>query len=517
MKKVSAGLSITLQRFELSIFSEKKNAIDDCAIIAPPPGLFDASGDKIVNPELLKVTLEQLFSAVGKKPREVNLSLPAALLRLSEIPKLESSQMFLSLSSEAERYKQFEGTEAAIDYFIADNIPASQSTAMQVVLGGVRQDTLEIFIKTLRSMGIKAVNIDIEPLCSLRGMAASGVLDSLLDQIGDNSVWGIIFSDPGRVRFALWQGQELLELRETSMDTSAFNDPESNPFLVEDMLEEARRTTKNWQPAIWLHENLPYAVSNGMETGLGIPVRPSPKGTAITLSNPDLSLAGIGAALISIVAFPFCFNIPPNPSKQAEQNEESDSNTPELLIGTGGVLLVLALLATGLLFILNLLMFQPAVQEKQNQKTQMENQIAALEQEKIQLSTSGSLKQGLAYTAQRAKMRGQMYVNLVQALRRSIPSKLWIQDLSAGDTLSVHGKAISHQDILNFSKIFDMEPYVTQSSIQTIQEERLAGKALFDYLFNGTLDITSVDMPTEETVEADLEEIESDESAESDI
>src|SRR5690606_9420994 len=108
-----------------------------------------------------------------------------------------------------------------------------------VVFGAVRSDTLALYRKILvRDLKLKLASISLEPLNILRGMAGTGVLDSLVQQIGADAYWGTIFVEPGRLRISLWQGSKLLELRETHIDTSEFAVTTSDSIIVEDVLEE---------------------------------------------------------------------------------------------------------------------------------------------------------------------------------------------------------------------------------------------------------------------------------------
>lgn len=105
-------------------------------------------------------------------------------------------------------------------------------------------------------------------------MAGTGVLDSLTQQIGEDAYWGTIFVESDRVRFSLWQGSALMDLRELSMDTREFSVVEANSPLIFDLLDEIRRTAANTFPAIWLTDNLPAPIAQGLSQQLGVPVRP---------------------------------------------------------------------------------------------------------------------------------------------------------------------------------------------------------------------------------------------------
>src|SRR4051812_23290793 len=114
-KPVYAGLSVTKRSVELAVFSPK-GALEQFASAPLPPGVFDADGDQVQNPILLKSIIVQLMQTVKPLPVQVHLSVPGTLLRIVEMPKMPPSALYLSLSSEAERYKTFDNTEAVVDF-----------------------------------------------------------------------------------------------------------------------------------------------------------------------------------------------------------------------------------------------------------------------------------------------------------------------------------------------------------------------------------------------------------------
>src|SRR5688572_1455314 len=139
-KKLSnIGLSVSPQVIEVAVFSQKNNAIVDAVSIDTPPGLLDENGDKVQQPQLLREALALLFKQLKTKVDSVNLTIPGTLFRMVDLPKMAPEQLYVSLSSEAERYRTFDNTDAVVDFTIIEN-PALHSppNKINVAFGSVR-------------------------------------------------------------------------------------------------------------------------------------------------------------------------------------------------------------------------------------------------------------------------------------------------------------------------------------------------------------------------------------------
>ncbi len=502
-KPVYAALSITHQAAELVVFSPKSLSIEQSVVVPLADGVIDPDLDRVVDSAALKEALRQLFRSARPKVSEVHLSVPATLLRLVEMPKtLDAAGLYLSLSCEAERYKAFDSTEAVVDFFIVNN-PQLPSNMQQLMLGAIRSDVLATYQQCFREARVKIHSVGLEPLNVLRGMAGTGVLDSLVQQVGTDAHWGMILADPTHVRFSLWQCDQLLEFRELAMDTRHFASGASDPMLVEDLLEEIRRTTKTLQPVLWMTQNIPAQLCEALAGHLECPVRSAPLGTAINMTQP-VSLAGVGAAMSSVVPFPFDLNIlagtkslngptPGNP-KMAAVASDSNGGSPGWLIPAGLASLVLGGLISAALWLLAVSVSSqvPGVQSKADG---LKVEVSGLSSRQAELKRKAELDQTLIDILKTAKVRNFVYVALAEDLKRKTPAQIWIQSLEVKDGLTLKGKALNHKAVIQFAKSFDAAPYTKAVLIDSIMEGTMGPNLVYDFKISGGVNLDKSMLP----------------------
>ncbi len=497
-KPVYAGLSISHHEIELAVFSPKTLAVEQFFSIPVPAGLFDDERDMVQDANVLKELISQLVRQARPRPTMVHLSLPGTLLRMVEMPKMDPSALYVSLSSEAERYKAFDNTEASVDFIVCQN-PNLPANLLQLVLGAVRSDVLQIYFKILKELRLKVATIGLEPLNILRGMAGTGVLDSLVQQIGTETCWGMIFVEPSRVRFSLWRCDQLLELRELSMKTSEFANATPQSLVVEDMLEEIRRTVKNEQPVLWLTHNMHAAMENALSSVLGCPVRTAPMGGAIAMAQP-MALASVGCAMTSVVPFPFELDITEglksttaSASSEAAEMAAGDSG-PEWLIPAGVAALVLGGLATGVLYAMAA-MSSAQIPDLTSKVDGAKVEVAGLQSRQAELKKKAELDQSLLDMVQKAKIRNHVYVALTEDLKHKTPTQLWIQNLIVDDEMEMDGKALNHKSVINFAKSFDSAPYTKAILIDAIKEGKLGSSLIYDFKISGGVNLDKSVLP----------------------
>ncbi len=507
-KPVYAALSITHQAVELVVFNPKSLSVEQSFSIPLPDGVIDPELDLVQDSGTLKEALKQLFRAARPKVSVVHLSVPATLLRLVEMPKaLDAAGLYLSLSSEAERYKAFDNTEAVVDFFIVNN-PQLPASMQQLMLGAIRSDVLAVYQHCLKEVKVKIHSVGLEPLNVLRGMAGTGVLDSLVQQVGTDAHWGMILADPTHVRFSLWQCDQLLEFRELAMDTRNFASGASDPMLVEDLLEEIRRTTKTLQPVLWMTQNIPSQLCDALSGHLECPVRNAPLGNAVNMAQP-VSLAGIGAAMSSVVPFPFDLDIIEG-AKSANTSGGGSSKIasgpvdtgsgggPAWLIPAGLVSLLLSGIATGALWLLatSVAGQVPGVQSKVDA---LKVEVSGLESRQKELKRKAELDQTLIEILETAKVRNFVYVALTDDLKRKTPTQIWIQSLEVKDGLALTGKALNHKAVIQFAKSFDAAPYTKAVLIDSIMEGTMGPNLVYDFKISGGVNLDKSLLPSQST------------------
>jgi Tfp pilus assembly PilM family ATPase len=508
------GLSINRHSVELAIYGHKTNAIEKSVILPLPPGIFDADGDQIVDPVLLKQILAQVLRACKPAPNRLHLSLPGTLLRMVDMPRMDADALYLSLSSEAERYRTFDGTEAIVDFKVLEG-ERSNNSQQTVVFGAVRSDSLNTYLKILKELRIKPVTIGLEPLNILRAMAGTGVLDGLIQEIGLEAYWGTLFVEASRVRLMIWQGNRLIDLRETSMDAAQFTQGGSDFFVIEDLLEEIRRTTKNCQPLLWLANELPESFRESLSERLNCPVYPTVVGEALMqVDAQPVNLSTIGAAMVSLVDYPFDFDIAEGLAQLggssgsgsgAKDFGATEENGPGPLILAGGVLSLLAIVVSIILALMNTLT-QQQMPTLTSQRDSAQMQVSALQSQEASLKHKAVLDKSLLEAVKNARIRNQIYIALTSDLKRKTPQQVWIQTLTAGENLSVSGKAMNQSAVIHFAQSFDDAPYTKAILIDSITEERLKSATLYDFKFSGGIRLAPQLLPPDPTTPEPAEE-----------
>lgn len=498
LKKAHVGISITQLAIEVVAFSPKGGCVESAATIETPPGLLDESGDRILNPELLKATLSSLLKGLKTRAKTVNLSVPGTLLRMVDMPRLEAEQLYVSLSSEAERYKMFDGSDAVVDFTPVEHAKSQAPNMAPVLFGAIRQDTLDTYVRILKSLKLKVVTVDLEPMNVLRGMAGTGVLDALAQQVGESGEWGVIFVEPERVRISLWEGNRLLDFRETNMNTGEFMYAQEDSIVVEDMLEEIRRTTKHHQPLVWLTYNLPTGMEQMLSSRMGVPMRPCMVGQSLNTGDVPLTLPAIGSSLVSTVAFPAELNIlvgigrGGGASAEPESLQEGDSSTPAVAMVGGFLVLIICGLVSGALLLLNAVWSGPAADAKERELAAVETEVKRLTAEKQELLGAGELGNTIANVVQAARQKNRIYVHLTDDLQHKAPPRLWINEVSVDSRISFKGNALQHQDVIDFAKRFDGSRYIRNVKINEIQEQLLSGTEVFHYIIAGGINTDGV-------------------------
>ncbi len=492
-KGPNIGLSVSQDCLEIVVFDPKGFAIQRSHRIPIPEGVITHHGDWIADLNQLVSIIKNSVGSMKPRPKEVNLSMTGTLLRMLEMPKMESRELYISLSSEAERYKPFDDTEAIVDFHLLPQLPGSQGGMQRVVFGAVRKDTFDTLRRALQIAKIKVASVDIEPLNILRAMAGTGVLDSLVQQIGDDSYWGTVFVEAERVRFSLWQANELIELREVSMDTTDFANADPDSPYIFDLVDEIRRTSKSTIPALWLTHNMPDAISEGLAQQLGVPVRPCLTGPGLALDRSDVRLDAIGAAMVPQVEFPFDFNFLTGAAESAVMGKgaaevvshEDEGAGPTLLIAGGVLATIFALIVWGGMVLFEHLFLGSQLAELQQKQTQLTAQVAVLNNEMQSLKTKYDMRARIVDIVEKAEVRNAVYLNLVRDLQRITPENIWLYNIEVGDSLKLEGKSLTHQAVIHFAKRFDSLLYAKAVLIDSIREELADSQKVFRFRITG--------------------------------
>lgn len=496
--KPTLGIALSEGQLDLAVLEPKHGQITRAARLPLPPEGLD-------NPEQLKQVLQQGLSQVNAKGiKSVGVSVPTTLLRQLEMPRLNDSDLYTALSSEAERYQSFQGVEAVADFARMPALPNQAPGTERIVYGGLRKDRLQGWLGVFQSLKLQVNRLDIHINHMLRALASSGVLDAVVQQAGEAAYWGILFRGNQNVWFALWQANQLMELREVNMDLGAMasEDELTKIILENDIYDEIRRTAQHYQPvAVWLTDGLEPGLMASLSEKLGVPVQPCELGPIVSdqveiVCHP----AAIGAAFSRDVDFPFGMNFSrlTGASKLSDKKLASDDGggadpsgalggvkLGPLLLMLGAGVCALALLFTVGLWVYTNVMVAPKARDLTAQVQQQEAEQSRLKAEEAALQRQYDTRASLADLIHRVIQKNRVFPALMGHLHTVTPTNIWVYKLDVGNQLRIEGKGLSDTAIIKFAKQFDPLAYTEQMAVHTIEEEFVNDEAIYKFELRG--------------------------------
>ncbi|MDH4379828.1 MAG: PilN domain-containing protein [Vampirovibrionales bacterium] len=477
-------------------------------------------GELDLPPAALADRLKALVGQIPGGVKGIHLSVPTTLLRLTEMPSLPPKEMTMALSSEAERYRVFDGADAVVGYYPLPAQPFQAPGVDRIVFSALRQDRLSNWLQACKLAKLKLLSVDIHVGQQLRALAATGVLDGILQQAGEEAYWGLMVRGKSHLWMVLWQGVQLVELREVTMEMSGWEhynpatlSPEEVQLIQSDVLDEVRRTIQNRSPiALWLAENIPLDIREHVQGQLDVAVRPA------LLEGPlgalGLSLPVVGAAYKGLTPFPFGMNFlesssgvkgsagPQSPaagalSKGASQANDTLANLAPKLFGFGlASCVLLGLLALGL-FLFKTMAVEKQLNELTTQETAAQQQEIQLKQQVATLQEQQDARQYVAQLMDRVLHQNALYPYLLRDLKRLTPPSVWIYNVQLGPQFTLAGKAMNEKPILTFARQWDGLPYVSKIDVASIKEVRddTLGRVTYEFNLAGQGSPATLDLP----------------------
>jgi len=496
-KGALTGISITETSFQVSHFDPKSFQLRHTHTFQLPPGLLNQ--EQILNAPELTQFIKQALNAVRPKVKSAHLTIAPTLLRLVEMPKMDHRDLYLSLSSEAERYVAFDNTEAIVDFEVLPSLPNTPNNAQRVIFGAVRKDTFDLYRQIFHRCKVKLTSLDLNPCSILRAMAGSGVLDSLVTQIGETAFWGTVFMGPEHTHCSLWQGSNLIEFREINLNTQGLETESMHSPIVEDLLDELKRTISSHSPAIWLTHQVPDVAMGAIQQLFKIPVRQCLLGPNLNVDTPDVLLTTAGASLYSYVVYPFNINflagttasapVPdsetPAESAQPNRSNSRDNGLAGLLISGAVVSMILLTFLTGSLFLYEQLIVNGQLSAAEQKHQQLTAQMGALQQQVQALKKKYEVRAAVVGVIEQAKFRNALYTHLSDDLKALTPGRLWLYNVEVGDRITMQGKALQHQPVIDFARQLDNITYSKQVLFDEITEELDNAQKVFKFKISG--------------------------------
>lgn len=492
------GLSITPDAVQAVLISPKVSNVDHAVTIPMPDGLMNRIDYKVTDTVTLSKLIKEALSALGHHPASIHLSLPTAMIRMIELPAgMDNKQLQLSLSSEAERYRLFDNTEAVVD-FVALNHPPATPGMKRLIFTAIRSDALTQYLKAFQLAKVKVASLDFASLDILRAMAAIGILDNLIEQIGEENYWGCLFVERDHIQFMIWQGNVLHELRDVQFDSLSLSLESSSIF---DLLDEIRRTAKSYQPVIWLADNLPPEVCQVLSDHLMRPFSPCTLSNQINLP-PNIGISAFGAAMRTVNGFPFNLNLLRNASSNTvsaaspEKSGETDSQASLAFAGGIAVSLVMIFIWIGLWFATHFFV-ESQVNQLEEKKSGKLASINLLNSQISQYKTQHSTELSILDVIQNARNRNAMYLALSEDLMSKTPKEMWIQTVKVDQSLNLEGKALNNQSVLDFARSFDNTAYANALMVNEIKEENMSGTPVYNFKIGGPVESAALQALTQ--------------------
>ncbi|MDX2085194.1 MAG: hypothetical protein SFZ03_07390 [Candidatus Melainabacteria bacterium] len=173
---------------------------------------FDPVSRQLEDPDAFVSTLKQLFQE-NRVPlnQPAVLVLPSLFTRTLELPTaFNHEEMALTLVSEAERFYLFKKNEPQLDWY--------KINEMSVIYSAYPKSEIEKFVDVFQSAGIPLVGIEMNYFSLLRGLGASGLIQSELET---GSRWCYLMVTDSTFYAAIVEGSRVDKLSESPISVTA--------------------------------------------------------------------------------------------------------------------------------------------------------------------------------------------------------------------------------------------------------------------------------------------------------
>ena len=472
-KPTNVGISISTEWLELVQLSRDLKAIDKSVKLPMPMATMDPSGDRLRDPQTLATSIAAMVAELNAKPpiKSLHVSVPGTLVRIVEMPKIPKNELLLALTSEAERYAIFNDTEALVDYEVISEEPDERQ---KIILVALRKDTVSNYKEAFDIAKVKMATLEVETISSLRGLKYTGMLENVLNEVGDQP-WGSVHFEPERIRIAVWHYDQIKNWREVLLDTSDLKIMGEDAPVIQDLVEEVRRTIGMTRPVLWLTYGIPESLSTALTPRLGANVRPMLPGSNVKLDDTKLSLSAIGVGCKSYDKFPAFIDI--KPAVDPESSGELLGSF-KIMLATAAVLAVVMVIVTTALWGVTMLSnmgLKSASEMKDTQATE----IASLDSELQGLRKKSTIQKHLSEKLNQIITHNASISKITDAIKDRIPKNIWLEEIKIQpNSIDIKGKSLTYESIITFAKKFDPtkdpdieDSPITKMSIKEINEE----------------------------------------------
>ena len=501
-EKYSVSLSIGSHEIEGAVFNHEQNAVIKSVVHKLPAGLVVSGGDVLSNAQALGDLFMSIMQDLDAPTRKVQLSIPCTLMRLMEVPKMEAEEYYVFLASEAERFRAFDNTEAVVAF---NELPSASHTANQRLLyTAVRRDSFLRYRQAAQLAKIQLLSIHVEPLQVLRGSFAKGVLHSRLIEVEhpDTLCWGSILHEFDRLRFLIWQGKELIDIREVTMSEQMLANPNEQALVLSDLLMELKRTVANLktiEPQFWLTHHLNYVLLQHLQHETGKAFQCFELPTSIQVDRADLGMAVLGGCLTDAHPEPYLLNFLDKKAPYHKENMSFSSpfdgftwsnldalNFSQQVFATTLLPFVFGSIGVVMVAWITLMVVN---QYTENDTTQTNEAKASLEDKVAQLKSQIDyyqqvyrLSEKVLSVANASKSVNILLLGLLSDIQH-LPASLWFNEVGYDKQISITGNALKPEDILDLTHQLEQRRYGRDFVLHYIREEDVGDDAPLIYSF----------------------------------
>lgn len=502
----SVGISIQPNMLEGALYNRETNHIIRSVNYTLPQGVITSGGDMVPDAKILSDLFKILWQDLNPPSCEVHLSVPSTLLRVVELPKMEREEYYISLASEAERFRAFDNTEAIVEFEQLEG--ASSPTLQRLVFAAIRKDSYQQYRIAAKMAKIRLAGISLDTIQVFKAFMGTGVLEGIIEQVGHaNFVWGSIMQEFDRLRFLLWRGNKIVEIREVTMSGQLLDAAQEESLILADLITEVKRTiqaAKIDAPLFWLTNRLSFVVVQVLAQALKVPVQAIQYHESLQVDRADISLAVIGTCFASFTNEPFRLNLLENITLNHSGDVAGVGFCPSFLEGVDlslfkkvglPALSACLILVVGVWFLL--LTFNQ-IQLKQlkditDSSKGNDTQLAELGKESDALKQTYDLNKSILEVASQSKEMNQVALALLTDLQNLTPNNMWFSDIKFDQELKINGFALSHKDIIDFTQAFEKKDYAHDIVIHHINERIINGNRAFNFTLAG---LSKVGEPT---------------------
>ena len=141
-------------------------------IMPTPPGTVD--NHVVVDPPALGAALKQMLQTSGIRGKQVVSSVggqTSLVVRITEVPKMESKELREAMQWDVERHIPFPASAVQMDFVPIDRPDADPNAPnMEILLAVAQDEMINSHVATLQAAGLEPIVIDVEPLAATRAL-----------------------------------------------------------------------------------------------------------------------------------------------------------------------------------------------------------------------------------------------------------------------------------------------------------------------------------------------------------